>query len=375
MRAASQPATRKRSWPGRSGRTGRCAPSVRPGSSTVTVAVVSSAADQHAADPAVVVADVGQADRHDLADLALEVGRRAQRPLDPGAGDLQRVVPGDRVVVVELPGHQPAGQGQGVEGDPALRSGRGVEGDTQRAAALLDVVDVEAQIGGDGRDELADAGQHRALGTGLGDHIDLLSRNEAWARSPRLSVARTAPTERTSIISWWRAAGRPVGPGGSVRRMLRMSTLFLRTLREDPADAEVPSHRLLVRAGYIRRAAPGGFTWLPLGWIVYRNVENIVREEMDRAGFQEVHFPALLPREPYEATGRWDDYGDNMFRLQRPAGQRLPARTDARGDVHAPRQGPVLVVQGPARCASTRSRRSTATRPGRAPACCAAGSS
>ena len=94
-----------------------------------------------------------------------------------------------------------------------------------------------------------------------------------------------------------------------------MSTLFLRTLREDPADAEVPSHRLLVRAGYIRRAAPGGFTWLPLGWLVYRNVENIVREEMDRAGFQEVHFPALLPREPYEATGRWDDYGDNMFRL------------------------------------------------------------
>ena len=95
-----------------------------------------------------------------------------------------------------------------------------------------------------------------------------------------------------------------------------MSTLFLRTLREDPSDAEVPSHRLLVRGGYIRRAAPGGFTWLPLGWSVYRNVENIVREEMDRAGFQEVHFPALLPREPYEATGRWADYGDNLFRLK-----------------------------------------------------------
>ena len=94
-----------------------------------------------------------------------------------------------------------------------------------------------------------------------------------------------------------------------------MSTLFVRTLRDDPADAEVPSHRLLVRAGYIRRAAPGGFTWLPLGWIVYRNVENIVRAEMDAAGFQEVHFPALLPREPYEATGRWSEYGDNLFRL------------------------------------------------------------
>jgi len=95
-----------------------------------------------------------------------------------------------------------------------------------------------------------------------------------------------------------------------------MSTLFLRTLREDPADAEVASHRLLVRAGYIRRAAPGGFTWLPLGWIVFRNVERVIREEMDREGFQEVHFPALLPREPYEATGRWTDYGDNLFRLQ-----------------------------------------------------------
>ena len=98
--------------------------------------------------------------------------------------------------------------------------------------------------------------------------------------------------------------------------MLRMSSLFLRTLRDDPAEAEVPSHRLLVRAGYIRRAAPGGFTWLPLGWIVYRNVERIIREEMDGAGFQEVHFPALLPREPYDASGRWTDYGDNMFRLQ-----------------------------------------------------------
>ena len=98
--------------------------------------------------------------------------------------------------------------------------------------------------------------------------------------------------------------------------MLRMSTLFLRTLRDDPADAEVPSHKLLVRAGYIRRAAPGIYSWLPLGWTVYRNVERIVREEMNAAGFQEVHFPALLPREPYEETGRWTEYGDNLFRLK-----------------------------------------------------------
>ena len=95
-----------------------------------------------------------------------------------------------------------------------------------------------------------------------------------------------------------------------------MSSLFLRTLREDPADAEVPSHRLLVRAGYVRRVAPGVFSWLPLGYIVYRNVERIVREEMDAAGFQEVHFPSLLPREPFEATGRWTEYGDTLFRLQ-----------------------------------------------------------
>jgi prolyl-tRNA synthetase len=101
-----------------------------------------------------------------------------------------------------------------------------------------------------------------------------------------------------------------------VRRVLRMSTLFLRTLRDDPADAELVSHRLLTRAGYIRRAAPGGFTWLPIGWIVYRNVEQIVREEMNAAGFQEVHFPALLPRAPYEASNRWTEYGDGIFRLK-----------------------------------------------------------
>ena len=96
----------------------------------------------------------------------------------------------------------------------------------------------------------------------------------------------------------------------------RMSQLFLRTLREDPADAEVPSHRLLVRAGYIRRTAPGIYTWLPLGKRILDTVGQIVREEMDRIGAQEVLFPALLPREYYEASGRWNDYGPNLFRLQ-----------------------------------------------------------
>jgi prolyl-tRNA synthetase len=98
--------------------------------------------------------------------------------------------------------------------------------------------------------------------------------------------------------------------------ILRMSTLFVRTLRDDPADAEVPSHKLLVRAGYIRRAAPGIYTWLPLGLRVLRKVEQIIRDEMDAIGAQELLFPALLPRAPYEASGRWTEYGDGIFRLK-----------------------------------------------------------
>src|SRR5690606_32560058 len=112
----------------------------------------------------------------------------------------------------------------------------------------------------------------------------------------------------------------PTGRVAAARRLrdvlIRMSSLFLRTLREDPADAEVPSHRLLVRAGYIRRAAPGGYTWLPLGKRVLDRVAKVVHDEMHAIGAQEVHFPALLPREPYEASGRWSAYGDDIFRLK-----------------------------------------------------------
>jgi prolyl-tRNA synthetase len=97
--------------------------------------------------------------------------------------------------------------------------------------------------------------------------------------------------------------------------VLRLSTLFLRTLRDDPADAEVPSHKLLARAGYVRRVAPGIYSWLPLGVIVQANVARVVREEMNAIGSQEVHFPALIPREIFEASGRWSDYGDTLFRL------------------------------------------------------------
>ncbi|HXV94417.1 MAG TPA: proline--tRNA ligase [Pseudonocardia sp.] len=98
--------------------------------------------------------------------------------------------------------------------------------------------------------------------------------------------------------------------------LTRMSSLFLRTLREDPADAEVPSHKLLVRAGYVRRVAPGAYSWLPLGLKVLQRIEQVVREEMDAIGGQEIRFPALLPREPYEATGRWTEYGPGIFRLK-----------------------------------------------------------
>jgi prolyl-tRNA synthetase len=109
---------------------------------------------------------------------------------------------------------------------------------------------------------------------------------------------------------------------------VRLSNFFLRTLREDPADAEIASHKLLVRAGYIRRQAPGIFAWLPLGLRVKAKIERIIREEMTAAGAHEVHFPALLPREPYEVTGRWTEYGDALFRLQdRKEGDYLLAPT------------------------------------------------
>ncbi|MBV9321985.1 MAG: proline--tRNA ligase, partial [Mycobacterium sp.] len=96
----------------------------------------------------------------------------------------------------------------------------------------------------------------------------------------------------------------------------RMSELFLRTLRDDPAEAEVPSHKLLIRAGYIRPIAPGLYSWLPLGLRVLRKIERVVREEMNAIGGQEILFPALLPRAPYDTTNRWTEYGDGVFRLQ-----------------------------------------------------------
>jgi prolyl-tRNA synthetase len=132
-----------------------------------------------------------------------------------------------------------------------------------------------------------------------------------------------------------------------------MSSLFLRTLRDDPADAEVPSHRLLVRAGYVRRLAPGIYSWLPLGLRVLRNIERVVREEMDAIGAQEIQFPALLPREPYQATNRWTEYGPNLFRLRdRKGGDYLLGPTHeelftltVKGEYGSYRDYPVILYQ------------------------------
>ena len=97
---------------------------------------------------------------------------------------------------------------------------------------------------------------------------------------------------------------------------LRMSTLFLRTLRDDPSDADVDSAKLLIRAGYVRKIGPGLYSWLPLGLRVLNRIEAIIREEINGIGAQEVHFPAMMPREPYEMSHRWEEYGDNIFRFK-----------------------------------------------------------
>jgi prolyl-tRNA synthetase len=125
------------------------------------------------------------------------------------------------------------------------------------------------------------------------------------------------PGERLRPASDYAARANQLPAGrGATHVITRMSTLFLRTLRQDPAEAEVPSHRLLLRAGYVRRVAPGVYAWLPLGLRVLRNIEHVVREEMQAIGAQEVHLPALLPRAPYDASGRWSEYGDDLLRLR-----------------------------------------------------------
>lgn len=97
---------------------------------------------------------------------------------------------------------------------------------------------------------------------------------------------------------------------------MRMTNLLVPTLREVPAEAEIKSHQLMLRAGYIRKIAAGIYSYLPLGMRTLKKVEQIVREEMDRAGAQELLMPALLPAEVYQQSGRWDVFGDSMFKLK-----------------------------------------------------------
>jgi prolyl-tRNA synthetase len=104
---------------------------------------------------------------------------------------------------------------------------------------------------------------------------------------------------------------------------MRFSHLFVPTLREDPAEAEAASHRLLLRAGFIRQVASGIYVMLPLGLRSIRKIERIVREEMDVSGAQELRMPILLPAEPWKATGRWDLYGETLFRLADRHGREL----------------------------------------------------
>ena len=144
--------------------------------------------------------------------------------------------------------------------------------------------------------------------------------SRCWSASPRSGSAsrhaRSPP--RSTPARRWRPASCSIRPHQLrlTAVITRMSELFLRTLRDDPADAEVPSHKLLIRAGYVRPVGPGLYSWLPLGLRVLRKIERIVREEMNAIGGQEILFPALLPRAPYETTNRWTEYGDGVFRLK-----------------------------------------------------------
>ena len=161
-------------------------------------------------------------------------------------------------------------------------------------------------------------------------HHAAVGREERSGRARRLPRAEECPVTRRPAGSSGGGCGRPFaltrrnGSGRSAASgsldltlvVTRLSHFFLRTLREDPADAEVTSHRLLVRAGYIRRTAPGIFTWLPLGLKVKAKIEGIIRDEMTNAGAYEVHFPALVPADPYRESGRWEAYGDGIFRLK-----------------------------------------------------------
>ena len=134
---------------------------------------------------------------------------------------------------------------------------------------------------------------------------------------------------------------------------MRVSKLFMPTQREIPSDAEIVSHQLMLRAGLMKKIASGIYSFLPMGYRAYRKVENIVREEMDRAGAQELIMPAILPAEVYMASGRWDKFGQEMFRLQDRGGRQFclgptheePFTEAVRDNVKSYRQLPFTLYQ------------------------------
>jgi len=134
---------------------------------------------------------------------------------------------------------------------------------------------------------------------------------------------------------------------------MRVSKMFLATQREIPADAEIPSHQLMLRAGLIRKVASGVYSFMPMGYRVYRKVENVVREEMDKAGAQELIMPAILPAEVYMASGRWERFGPEMFRLKDRGGRQFclgptheePFTEAVRDTIRSYKQLPVTLYQ------------------------------
>ncbi len=134
---------------------------------------------------------------------------------------------------------------------------------------------------------------------------------------------------------------------------MRVSELFLATQREIPADAEIPSHRLMLRAGLIRKMASGIYSFMPMGYRTYRKVEAVIREEMDKAGAQELIMPALLPAEAYQGSGRWEKFGPEMFRLSDRGGRSFclgptheePFTEAVRDSIRSYKQLPVTLYQ------------------------------
>ncbi|MCR5617136.1 MAG: proline--tRNA ligase [Clostridiales bacterium] len=134
---------------------------------------------------------------------------------------------------------------------------------------------------------------------------------------------------------------------------MRVSKLFMATQREIPSDAEIPSHQLMLRAGLMRKVASGIYSFMPVGYKAYKNVERVVREEMDKAGAQELIMPAVLPAEVYQASGRWDKFGPEMFRLLDRGGRQFclgptheePFTEAVRDTIRSYKQLPVTLYQ------------------------------